>query len=100
MKSAKVNPLTGEHNLAMGGFPLDGRWQTEAQLVGRTQLGSRTGRICRDLAKAGFCERKVVPILCDWSDAKVFMRMYKVTWEMRQAYWKRSKLSLLECLPT
>jgi hypothetical protein len=100
MKSGQVDPLTAEHKLAMVCMPLDGRWQTEAQLVGQTQLGSRTGRICRDLVKAGYCERKVVPILCDWSDAKVFMRMYKVTWKMRQAFWKRPKMTLMEYLPT
>jgi hypothetical protein len=98
-QSKQRTPLTKEHKLAMVCLPLDGRWQSEGQMNGQTQLGNRTRRIYRDLVKAGFCERKIVAILCDWSDAKDFMRMYRITWKLRQANWKRLKLTSLECLP-
>lgn len=82
--------ITKDHQLAMSCLPIDERWQTEAQLIGQTKLGNQACSIYRDLEDAGFCERKIVSILCDITDAEDFMQMYRATRKMRLAYHKRS----------
>ena len=80
--------MTKRHNRGMFFLPLDGRWQSEAQLIQQTRMGTGTRAVYRDLANSGFCERKIIPILCDFADGADFMRMYRATWKMRRAYWK------------
>jgi len=88
--AGELEPMTKDHYLGMFCLPVDGRWQTEAQLIGQSQMGNRTDGVFRDLVDAGFCERKIVPILCDIADAQDFMPMYRTTWKMRRAYGERS----------
>jgi hypothetical protein len=80
-------------------LPLDGRWQTEAQLIGQTQLGIRTCSIYRELVRSGLCENKVVPVICGWSPPKISMQMFRVTWQQRQAFWKLRKAAFRDYLP-
>jgi sigma-B regulation protein RsbU (phosphoserine phosphatase) len=83
--------MTKSHNRGMFFLPLDGRWQTETQLMQQTGMGAGTRAVYRDLVDSGFCERKIVPILSQYADAGEFMRMYRATWKMRRAYWKALK---------
>jgi CheY-like chemotaxis protein len=92
-KPGEAASLTRDHDVAMFCLPVDGRWQTEAQLVAQTKLGNRTCRIYRDLVEAGFCERKIVAILCNVADSEDFMRAYKTTWKMRRAYHKHPSIT-------
>jgi CheY-like chemotaxis protein len=85
-----IRDLSAVHTLAMDQLPVDGRWQTEAQLIGLTRLGNQTDGVYRDLVIAGFCEVRLVPILCHVTDAADFMRMYRTTWKRRRAYGEHS----------
>ena len=87
--SGELPEITLEHECAMACLPLDGRWQTAAQLIGHTRMGNRTYDIYRDLVNAGFCEMKIVSILSDIADAEDFMRMYRTTSKTRRAYDQR-----------
>jgi CheY-like chemotaxis protein len=84
-----IPQVSSAHNLAMDALPVDGRWRTEAQVVAQSKLGNRAGGIFRDLVRAGYCEERIVPILCHVTDAEDFMRMYRTTWKRRRAYGKR-----------
>jgi len=95
--AGELHPMTKHHDLGMFCLPVDGRWQTEAQLIGQSQMGNRTGVIYRDLVDAGFCEKKIVPILCDIAEAADFMRLYRATWKMRRAYRKLSVINRNSC---
>lgn len=82
-------PICRNQDIAMFCLPLDGRWQTEAQLIGQSRLGSRIRRIYWNLAAAGYCDIKIVPILDELGEAEDFMRMYRATRKMRRAYGER-----------
>jgi len=83
--------ITEEHKVAMWCLPSDGRWQSEAQLIGQSRLGARTCRIYCDLVGAEFCERKVVPILCGLMESGEFVRMYRRTFTMNRNYCRALK---------
>jgi CheY-like chemotaxis protein len=87
-QSGKAIEMTKRHNRGMFFLPLDGRWQTEAQLIQQTRMGSGTRAVYQDLVDSGYCETKIVSILCDSDEGEDFMRVYRATWKMRRAYWK------------
>ena len=84
-----IPDVSRAHDLAMQVLPVDGRWQTESQVVAQSKLGNRAVGIYRGLVRAGYCEERIVPILCQVTDAEDFMRMYRTTWKRRRAYGKR-----------
>ena len=84
-----IPDISPAHDRAMEVLPVDGRWQTEAQVVSQSKLGNRAVGIYRGLVRAGYCEERIVPILCHVTDAEDFMRMYRTTWKRRRAYGKR-----------
>ncbi len=78
--------ITREHELAMFVLPDDGRWKSEAQLIGLTELGDRTCGIYVVLHREGFCERKLVPILTGLVDSGEFLRAYRTLQCLRDKF--------------
>jgi hypothetical protein len=84
--------ITAEHITAMLCLPLTNRWQTESQLIGYSGLED-TVKIYNELADAGFCDRKFLPILNGLLCTGVIW-MYRSTLRSRRAFYHANEAQI------